>query len=617
VVNNINQEATILKNNTAGAHYLQLRLQGPPQNRFGLGAELTLYSRQHQQKYHQAVTRGYQSSVDYTVHFGLGRASQVDSLVVAWPDGRQQVWRNPPVDTVLQLQHRQAGPARDSRRTRPATWLQDISALVGVSHVHQEVPYLDFNMEPLLLHKLSQQGPRLAVGDVNGDGLEDFFTGGSYRHYGKLFLQTAGGKFRQKSYTDESRPKDEEDVGVQLLDVDGDEDLDLYLVSGSNEYYDGSPHYQDRLYLNDGRAGFSPAPNQLPPIRNSGSCLAAADFDRDGDLDVFRGGRLRALHYSRPGESLLLENHQGSFREVTDLLAPGLKTAGMVTDAAWVDVDRDGWPDLVVVGEFMPVTLYRNTKGKLARAEAEGLAQSNGLWNCVRAADFDGDGDLDLALGNLGRNSRYRMSATEPLSVHGADYDGNGRYDAIPSYYLGGRQYPIPSREELGRQLPLIKRRYTSYGQYAKALMSEVLPAEQAQNAAVLYAYRQESVLLENTGRGFALKVLPPEAQWAPIQSMWADDINEDGRPDLLAVGNAYGTEPVAGQYDAFTGLLLQGTGKGTFTPLLFPQSGFLAEGDARSVVAVKTAAHGTVYVVASNKGPLQFFRKHPDRFGR
>ena len=611
VVNNMNEEAAILQNNTRGTHYLQLRLQGPAQNRFGLGADLVVYAGGQQQHYHQAVTRGYQSSVDYTIHFGLGASSAVDSLVLVWPDGKAQVWPHPPIDTVLQLSYRQAVPVPAKKPVRAATWLEDISATAGITYTHQEVPYMDYNQEPLLLQKHSRQGPRLAVGDVNGDGLEDFFAGGSYRHYGQLFLQTAEGKFLQRSYTDESRLKEEEDVGVQLLDVDGDKDLDLYLVSGSNEYFDGSPYYQDRLYRNNGRGVFSRAAGQLPRMGRSGSCLAAADFDRDGDLDIFRGGRLSALHYGRPGESLLLQNHQGTFRDMTDQVAPGLKTIGMVTDAVWVDVNRDGWPDLMVVGEFMPITLLQNNKGKLVRMDPEALKQSEGLWNCIRAGDFDQDGDQDLVAGNLGRNSRYQLSATEPLSVHGSDYDGNGRYDAIASYFLQGRQYPIASRDELGRQLPGIKRTYTTYGAYARASMRDLLRPDQVRKADILRAYRQESAVLENTGQDFVFKALPPEAQWAPIQSFWVDDLDEDGKPDLLAVGNDYGIEPVAGQYDAFTGLVLQGTGKGRFRPLLFPQSGFLAEGDARSVVAVHTAAYGKVYVVASNQGPLKVFRKN------
>lgn len=610
VVNNMNEEAAILQNNSRGGHYLQLQLRGPAQNRFGLGAEVRVYAGGTRQQYHQAVTRGYQSSVDYTIHFGLGKQARVDSLVVLWPDGRAQRWNSPPMDTLLELHHQQARLQQRRPQQVAATLLEDITAAVGLAYQHQEVPYTDFNQEPLLLHKLSQQGPRLATGDVNGDGLEDFFAGGSYRHYGRLFLQTPAGKFVSQPYTDESRLKEEEDVGVALLDVDGDKDLDLYLVSGSNEYYDGSPYYQDRLYLNNGRGAFSPATGLLPRIRRSGSCLAAADFDRDGDLDIFRGGRLSALQYALPGESLLLQNQQGTFRDVSELLAPGLKLAGMVTDAAWIDADQDGWPDLVVVGEFMPVTLFRNKKGKLVRDDAADLQGSNGLWNCIQAADFDQDGDQDLVLGNLGRNSRYQLSASEPLSVHGGDFDGNGRYDAIASCFLQGRQYPIPSRDELGRQLPFTRQQFTSYAHYAQAQMNQVLSPGQLKQANILRAYRQESVLLENTRQGFRFRPLPQQAQWAPIQSFCVDDVDGDGRPDLLAVGNAYGIEPVAGQYDAFTGLVLQNAGQNHFKPLLFSQSGFLAEGDARSVVALKTAAYGQVYLVASNKGPLKFFRK-------
>ena len=607
IVNNIDQPAYILQNNTANAHFAQIKLTGPAQNPFGLGADITLFGNGLTQTYHQAVTRGYQSSGDYLIHFGLGAANQIDSLRVVWPDGKSQTQKTPPIDQLITLDYGKAQRSQYRPRSLPPTLLTDVTRAVGIDFVHQEESYLDYNQEPLLPHKFSQQGPKLAAGDVNGDGLDDFFVGGSFRHYGKLFIQTATGHFTEKAYTDESPPKDEEDVGALLFDADGDGDKDLYLVSGSNEYLDGSVYYQDRLYLNDGTGKFTLS-DRLPPIRHSGSCIVAADFDQDGDLDLFRGGRLRALQYPLPGESYLLINEGGRFRNATEQLSPGLATIGMVTDAVWADIDRDSWPDLIVAGEMMPITVFRNNRGKLEKQTIASLADSEGFWNCIRAGDFDQDGDPDFVVGNLGLNSRYRVSSAEPMRIYAGDFDGNGRLDAIGTYYLQGKEYPVASREDLGRQWPGIKKQFTNYASYARAILGDLLSPEQQKASTLLRASQQQSILLENTGSGFVLKPLPAPAQWAPIQDFLVDDVDRDGHLDVLTVGNAYDIESVAGQYDALTGLFLKGNGRGQFSPQLFPKSGFLADGDCKSIVRLQ-GKKKPLYVVAANKSPLRVFQ--------
>ena len=335
----------------------------------------------------------------------------------------------------------------------------------------------------------------------------------------------------------------------------------------------------------------------------------AVDFDQDGDLDLFRGGRLRALQYPLPGESYLLVNEGGQFRNATADKAPGLGSIGMVTDALWADIDRDSWPDLIVVGEMMPISYFKNNHGRLERQLANSLENTEGFWNCIQAGDFDQDGDPDFVVGNLGLNSRYRVSPEEPMRIYAGDFDGNGRLDAITTYYLQGHEYPIASREDLGRQWPGIKKQFTNYASYARALLGDLLSPEQQKSSTVLRANQQQSIMLKNTDSGFILTPLPAPAQWAPIQDFLVDDVDGDGHLDILVVGNAYDTESVAGQYDAMTGLVLKGNGLGQFEPLLFPKSGFLADGDCKSIVRLE-GKNNSMYVTSQNKAGLQVFKR-------
>lgn len=605
VVNNINQEAFILQNNTTGKNFLNVSLKGKNGNLQGLGSEVTIYTGNELQKIHHTLTRGYQSSSDQVMHFGLHLRKQIDSLQIIWPDGKSQTLKRLAINQFLTLNYNNAKYSiATSKLSDPI--LQEVSQEIGIDAVHEEEPYMDYNQEPMLMHKLSQQGPKIAVGDVNGDGLEDFFVGGSYHHQGKFFIQTAAGKFLQKPFNTTQKEKDEEDTGVLLADLDGDKDLDLYLVSGSNEYFDGSEYYQDRMYINDGKGNFSLAVNALPVIRRSGSCVVAVDFDKDGDLDLFRGGRLRPLGYPKAGESCILRNENGHFSDVTDSVAPGLRSIGMITDAVWTDIDNDSWPDLMIVGEFMPLTLYKNIHGKLAKTNA--FPESNGLWNCVKAADFDHDGDMDFVVGNVGLNSRYHFSKKEPLSIYSADLDGNGRYDAIPSYYLNGTEYPVPSRDELTRQIPLFKKRFQSYALYAKIKMDELLTSDQRKSVVITRAYKQESVYIENKGAGnFVIKSLPQAAQLSVIQDILIDDVDKDGQLDILLVGNDFSTEPIVGQYDASYGTLLKGNGKGGFQTVNLDKSGFFADGDCRSIK--KISGKKNCYIVSRNGSGILVFR--------
>lgn len=607
VVNNTNQPAFLLRNDAEKTNFLAISLKGSEKNTLGLGSDVSIFNKGQVQKYHQSVTRGYASSVDYKIHFGLGKNEIIDSLEIVWTDGKTQKLKNIAANQALVLNYKNAGIRQKSIETSPTLLLEDVTKFVNVNYLHQEERYMDYNSENLLMHKLSQQGPKMAVGDINNDGLEDFFVGGSYNHYGKFFVQTPSGKFIEQSYTKEIFPKNEEDVGVLLFDADNDKDQDLYIVSGSNEYVDGSKAYQDRMYFNDGKGNFTDVTSQLPAIRNSGSCVVAADYDQDGDLDIFRGGRLTPLQYPQAGNSYILKNDYGIFSEFTQEIAPELQKIGMVTDAIWADIDKDSWLDLVVVGELMPLTVFKNYKGKLRNINI--FPQSDGFWNCISSGDFDKDGDVDFVFGNMGQNSRYQCSPQEPITVYGEDYDGNGRWDAIPSYFLSGKEYPIPMRDDLLRQLPSFRAKFTNYASYAKATMKEILTELQTKQSIIKKAFVQQSMYAENQGNGrFALKSLPPKAQWSPVQDMLVNDLNQDGNLDIIMVGNAYNAEPIAGRYDASVGLVLAGDGKGNFKELLYDKTGFVADGDCKSIISLKSKSKNTLFVVSQNAGLLRVF---------
>ncbi|SDJ98421.1 Repeat domain-containing protein [Catalinimonas alkaloidigena] len=609
IINNLNAPATLLRNTTTSAAFLKVQLAGPPQNTKGLGSEVTIYTDGMPQTRHVAVTRGYQSSVDYTLLFGLGDHAGVDSLVVRWPDGRWEVQKHVPVNQTLTVRYEDSRTEPYASSSPPVPQWQEVAAARGLTYVHQEEFYMDYDVEPLLPHKLSEQGPCLAVGDVNGDGREDLFVGGSYRHAGTLFLQEAAGTFRSRAL-DPAPDKQEEDVDAALFDADGDGDLDLYIVGGSNEFPDGSPYFQDRLYMNDGRGNFRLDRNRLPEIRHSGGCVAVADVDHDGDLDLFRGGRLVPLAFPQPGVSALLVNQGGTFTEQTDSLAPGLSRVGMVTDACWADVDGDGWDDLVVVGEYMPLTIYRNDRGRLQPMDAATRRETNGLWNCVAAADVDGDGDLDLLAGNLGLNTRYQCSPQQPMSVYGGDFDGNGRWDAIPAYYEDGQEYPTPPLFDLVRQIPVFKKRYQRFDSYAQTTLPELLAPVRNQVRSVARAYEQRSGWFENQGdRRFVFHPFPAAAQRAPVNDLLLTTSERDSSAELWLIGNDHSVEPVEGQHDGGVGLLLRGDGTGQWEPVPPRQSGFWVEGVGRRVAPVATP-QGPLLIVVQNQGPLRAFAR-------
>ena len=605
IANNINEKAFILKNNSQPSPFLKVELKGNTPNIQGIGTVVKIYSHSGIQTQTKQPTKGFQSAINEALHFGLGTHT-VDSVEVIWPNFKTQVLTNIPPHQALTFEQSNAKP-KELKPLEAPTLFQDVSEDLNLNFVHTEVPYLDFNQEPLLPHKLSYQGPKLATGDMNGDGLEDFFMGGSYHHSGQIFIQQPNGKFSVKPLIQNELEKDEEDIGVALFDIENDGDLDLYLVSGSNEYFDNSPYYQDRLYINDGKGNFTRSPQALPNIRHSGTCVAVGDFDHDGYTDIFRGGGAIPLAYPKASPSYLLKNNKGVFQDVTQTVAPELAQLGIVKDAVWADINQDKKPDLVIVGHWAPIRFFVNQSGKLS-SKTE-LANSNGFWNCIKGADMDGDGDLDFVVGNRGKNERFKPSLKTPLTIYGNDFDQNGKWDAITTYYLGGVEYPVASRDEIVRHVPLLRKKFQNYSTFSKATIQEVLDRPQRDASVIFKAYEANSMYIENVGDGrFKMHPLPEQVQWSVVQDLWITDFNDDQILDILLVGNEYVTEPVSGQIDASYGNLLLGDKKGNFSVVPNRKTGIWAKGDCRSIVSITSANHQNLYVIARNGASLMTF---------
>lgn len=614
VVNNINDPAFLYENRsprTGMNNFLRIKLKGDSLNPFALGATVKLYAgKVGVQFLENSPYRGFQSTVESVLHFGVGSAPLIDSINVRWPDGQYSVVKNIKANQQITVAHSSAQPEPKKIIRRKSALFEKVTRQVGIDYVHQETDYNDFLIQTLLPHKFSQNGPGIAVADVNGDGLSDFYVGGSQGLPGGLFLQTKNGKFNRAAFDQNDMG---EDLGALFFDADGDGDQDLYVVSGGSEQMAGSHAYQDRLYFNDGNGNFTYRPSALPEMFESGSCVIAGDYDGDGDLDLFVGGRVHPGKYPLPGKSYILKNEGGSFRDVTDAVAGReLSRVGMVTAALWTDYNNDGQLDLMVVGEWMPITIFKGENGKFTNVTRElGLDQSTGWWNSLASGDFDNDGDIDYVVGNTGKNSRYKPSVSEPMELYAKDFDENGSLDPILTYYLQGEQHIVHPRDELIQQLTFMRKRFPSYAPFASAGFSEIFSKEDLKDAYGLQANTFESAHLENLGDGkFRMKPLPTEAQFAPVFGMIALDADHDGNLDLMTVGNSYAPEISVGRYDASFGCLLKGNGKGDFMPASFDESGFSADGDTKGLAVVVGSGEKNIILVSRSNGPVDAFRQ-------
>ena len=612
VVNNIDGEASLLEsqanNKKNQSNYLRIAFEGPEKNREGFGTKVYLKTKGTLQYQYFSPFRGYLSSVEPFLHFGLSQNNIVDSLEIIWPDGKYQLLTKVNTNQLIKVSYKDADK-RPEKITPATKTLFKATDETGIDFLHKENPFIDFKVQPSIPHMNSRYGPGIAVGDVNGDGLEDFYIGGAATYAGGLFIQNTEGKFNHQRSTGIDSLA--EDTGVLFFDADMDGDLDLYIASGDTEQASSASIYQDRFFINDGKGNFSLAQNALPAETTSGSCIVAADYDRDGDLDLFIGGRVTPGKYPMPAESFLLRNDtkngKPQFVNITQEIMPDINQSGMASAALWSDYDNDGWMDLVITGEFLPIQFYRNNKGKFE--ESKDLDNSSGWWNSLAAGDFDLDGDIDYVAGNLGLNSHFKATAKEPLCIHAKDFNKDGRIDPIMSYYTQGVNYIGHPRDVLIDQINTMRGRFRTFTAYSDATFDQSFLPEELDEAYVVCTQTFESSYIENLGNGkFKIKALPLVAQVGPIYGMITEDFDNDGNLDVLLSGNSYAPEVLSGRDDAMIGLLLRGDGKGNFIPMHNAKSGFVSDLDSKGMAKIILANGQSLIVVGNNSNKTKSF---------
>ncbi|RFZ85731.1 RNA-binding protein [Mucilaginibacter terrenus] len=632
VVNNVNDKASIYRNtardddeNLQKSHFLQVFFKGDSQNINGLGTLVNIYyNHGKQQFYENNPYRGYLSTDQVVGHFGLGQVSVLDSVMIRWPNGKKQKLVNVKADQRLKVDI-----ANASTNYVPTPNLQiakalfkDVTDSVGVHYSSKDASTIDFNIQKLLPHKLSEYSPAIAVGDVNADGLDDMIVGGSTYNQAQVFFQRADGKFIQRDLLPNAPAPtlNFKDGGILLFDANGDGKPDLYCASAGYEAPAGSPIYQDRLYLNDGRGNFTLATNALPVNLGSKLCVRAVDYNKDGKLDLFISGRVKPWEYPKPVSSIILrndsQNGQPKFTDVTAQIAPALRNVGLVCDALFTDFDNDGWQDLMVAGEWMPVTFLKNDHGKYVNVTANtGISNNLGWWNSIVAGDFRHTGRTDYIVGNTGQNTILQASDQYPVYITAKDFDNSHTYSAVPSTFFKDKdgkmkEFPVQGRDDMLKQMISMKKKYTNYKSYATATMQDIFTPEQLKGALRLKVNMQKSCFVRNDGGGkFTMIPLPIEAQVSVVNGMETGDFDGDGNLDVVINGNDYGTDVAIGRYDAMNGLVLKGDGKGGFKPLSILQSGIYIPGNGKALAKLRDSKGHELLAATQNHDWTKVFK--------
>ena len=611
VTNNIDAPATVFQNQNASGHnYLKLQLAGNTLNPFGLGSRVTVYAGETKQVQELTLTRGFQSAVAPEIHFGLGQNNSIDSLVIQWTDGRMETQYGLQANQTLQLNY--ANSMMEAERTLTQVVKLFQPATPQNTYRHLENEYNDYFKEILLPHQTSMLGPDIDVGDINGDGLDDFVVGNAAIYPTGVYVQRSDGFERLVPDWIRSHSR-YEDLGVHLFDADQDGDKDLYIVSGGNEFPKGTPQLQDRLYLNDGLGRFTYAASALPSITDSGSRVHSHDFDGDGDLDLFVGGRLVPGSYPAPAKSYILENRSSGgevrFADVTREKAPTLLQAGMVTDARWTDYNGDGKSDLIITGEWMPITVLEYD-GEVFENKTQDLKLQDtaGWWFSLEEGDFDGDGDMDFIVGNLGLNYKYQANEAASFDIYYNDFDRSGSNDIVLSYFNAGKEYPLRGRECSSQQMPGIKKKFENYASFSTATLEDVYTKKMLEEALHYQVKSFASAYIENDNGELTIKPLPMAAQTSSIHQILVDDFDQDGFLDAVVAGNLHMAEVETPRNDAGIGLFLKGTGDGSFTVVEARHSGLYAPGDIKDAATISIDGQKHL-VFAKNSDSLQFVR--------
>jgi hypothetical protein len=604
VINRVNEQASILRNESnilnRNNRYLKFELHGLGSNSSAIGTKITAKIGEMTYYLEHLPNRGFESSVDPRPNLGVGQVDHVDEVLVEWPSGVKTTLTNVATNQTLKLQEPE-GVAL-AKRSNDGTIKKIFSKgfVIPAIEKHVENDFVDFDRDRLIYHMLSTEGPKVSVADVNGDGLSDFFIGGAKDQTSAIYLQQRSGSFVKKidHFLNE---RTSEDTGSIFFDADADGDQDLYVCSGGNEFSPSSSAFLDRLYFNDGKGGWIKSEQSLPSGKfESTSCVVASDVDSDGDQDLFVGVRLAPFSYGMPVNGYLLKNDGKGFFATAQII----ENIGMITSAIWADVDSDRDDDLVIVGEWMPVSVYINNHGKLERSKP--LINSNGWWNTIASADLDNDGDLDFVIGNHGWNSRFRASIDKPVTMWVSDFDQNGMMEQIITTFIGNKSYPMVLRHDLLSQIPSLKKKFLKYEDYKNATISEIFSPEQLKAAQRLDAFNFSTSIMFNQGNGnFTLEALPIEAQISPVYAVHVEDIDKDGNKDILMGGNLYRVKPEAGRYDASYGTFLKGDGKGKFKVVPNKDCGLMIDGEVRDIKRIKVGKNNLILVARNNDTPI------------